>query len=84
VGSKLPQVARTGDRRTGFIDWRPVFAAACPTRRFGRLFEDEINLGGFEAGKLDWKSKLTSACNSIAKISRSQPAFSAKRLSARM
>jgi hypothetical protein len=55
VGSKLPQVARTGDRRTGPIGWSLVFAAACPTSRFGRLVEDEINLGGLEASKLDFK-----------------------------
>src|SRR4051812_41596630 len=39
--------------RSFFKDWSLVFAAAWSTSRFGGLFEDEIDLAGLKAGKLD-------------------------------
>ena len=50
VRSKLPQVAPPGHSWTGHIRWDLVLAFAGP-RSFGRFLENEINLGGVEAGQ---------------------------------
>jgi hypothetical protein len=50
--------------------------------RFAPLLNQKVDFGGLEAGELDLEFQFDQDCSSMAKMLRSQPAFSASRLSA--
>jgi hypothetical protein len=82
VWSQSPEIARAGDRRRRHIR-DVVFGAGRLAGCLGGIVKRDVDVRRREAGELNVEVELDQALQLDARISRSQPAFSASRLSAK-